>query len=60
MKNSFISPISREEAERCIRLLADEVAPDWVSTVTLGKVTAVIINKSARIGVSGWRSRVEV
>ncbi|KAH0565195.1 hypothetical protein GP486_001411 [Trichoglossum hirsutum] len=60
LKDSLTNPISREEAERCIQLLADEVAPDWISTVTLGKVSAVIINKDARRGVAGWRDRVEV
>ncbi|KAI9769260.1 MAG: hypothetical protein M1840_004389 [Geoglossum simile] len=60
LKNSLTSPISREEAEKCIQLLVDEVAPDWINTVTLGEVTAVIINKSARAGVSGWKDRVEM
>ncbi|KAH0542330.1 hypothetical protein FGG08_003267 [Glutinoglossum americanum] len=60
LKNSLANPISREEAEKCIQLLADEVAPDWVNTVTIGEVTAVIINKGARSGVSGWKDRVEI
>jgi DNA replication factor Cdt1 C-terminal domain len=60
LKNSLTSPISREEAEKCIQLLVDEVAPDWINTVTLGEVTAIIINKKARAGVSGWKDRVEM
>jgi hypothetical protein len=60
LKNSLTNPISREEAGKCIQLLADEVAPAWVNIVTLGGVTAVIINKGARAGVSGWKGRVEM
>ncbi|KAI9778432.1 MAG: hypothetical protein M1839_008078 [Geoglossum umbratile] len=60
LKNSLTNPISREEAEKCIQLLVDEVAPDWVKTVTLGEITAVIINKGARVGVAGWKGRVKM
>ena len=41
LQTSLKHPVAAEEAERCVRLLAEEVAPQWVSITEVGKLVAV-------------------
>lgn len=52
LQNSVRNPISREEGERSIRLLAEEVAPDWIGLVTMGKgkLIAAVLNRGCQPG----------
>ncbi|KAL1899870.1 hypothetical protein Sste5346_002736 [Sporothrix stenoceras] len=43
VKDSLRMPIAREEAASCIRLLAKEVAPEWLSMVSMGGREIVIM-----------------
>jgi hypothetical protein len=46
--DSFKTPISKEEGATCVRLLASEIAPEWVRIVKMGKVEALVVNRDAR------------
>ncbi|KAI9858427.1 MAG: hypothetical protein M1824_004294, partial [Vezdaea acicularis] len=37
LQNSLRNPISEEEGTECMRILANEIAPEWVTIVTMGK-----------------------
>ncbi|KJR83218.1 uncharacterized protein SPSK_04136 [Sporothrix schenckii 1099-18] len=43
IKDSLRMPIAREEAASCVRLLAKEVAPQWLSIVSMGGREIVIM-----------------
>lgn len=44
LKDSLRLPISKEEATACVRLLAAEVAPEWLKIVTIGGKENVVIS----------------
>ncbi|KAI9738189.1 MAG: hypothetical protein M1834_008687 [Cirrosporium novae-zelandiae] len=46
LEKSLRNPMSKEEGERCLRLLAEELTPDWIQLVLLGKIKGVVLNKS--------------
>lgn len=58
LRDSFKSPMSREEADTCVRLLASEVAPEWVKIVKMGKTEAVVVNRDERPGDLDIKGRV--
>lgn len=49
LKDSFRSAISKEEGEVCVKLLASEIAPEWVKVVHLRKMDQVIIMTEDRV-----------
>jgi len=49
LKDSFRTPISKDEAESCLRVLAAEVAPQWVKVVQMGKVEALVVHREMRM-----------
>ncbi|KAE8444761.1 hypothetical protein EG329_014221 [Mollisiaceae sp. DMI_Dod_QoI] len=48
LKDSFKTPMSRDEADICVRLLAAEIAPEWVKIVKMGKTEALVVNRDER------------
>ncbi|KAH5989088.1 hypothetical protein HBI84_191420 [Parastagonospora nodorum] len=48
LRSSIRSPISQEEAMKCLEVLATEVAPGYVSVVTMGTMSSVVVNQAAR------------
>lgn len=50
LQMSLRNPISKDEAVRCVRLLAGEVAPEWVSVREVGKVNGVTVKGSMGLG----------
>ncbi|KAG9247760.1 hypothetical protein BJ878DRAFT_491262 [Calycina marina] len=48
LRDSFKSPLSKEEGDICVRLLAAEVAPNWVKIVKMGKTDALVVNRDER------------
>uniref|UniRef100_A0A8H7KBR7 DNA replication factor Cdt1 C-terminal domain-containing protein n=1 Tax=Bionectria ochroleuca TaxID=29856 RepID=A0A8H7KBR7_BIOOC len=46
LKDSLRMPISKEEATTCIRLLATEVAPEWIRIVALGGRENVVLQRN--------------
>jgi hypothetical protein len=48
LRDSFKTPMSKEEGDACVRLLASEIAPEWVKVVRMGKVEALAVNREGR------------
>ncbi|KAK2624914.1 hypothetical protein QTJ16_005283 [Diplocarpon rosae] len=58
LRDSFKTPISKEEADTCVRLLAAEIAPEWLKLVRMGKVEALVVNRDERPTELGIMRRV--
>lgn len=43
LKDSLRQPISKDEGAACVRLLASEVAPEWLRIVTIGALENVVV-----------------
>ncbi|KAI9813227.1 MAG: hypothetical protein M1827_004169 [Pycnora praestabilis] len=48
LQTSLKNPISKDQGMKCIRLLASEIAPEWIRLITMGKVTGVVVSKGFR------------
>jgi hypothetical protein len=59
LKDSLRSPISREEGETCVKLLASDIAPEWLKVVKMGKSQAVVVNRPSRPGDMDLKLRIE-
>ncbi|KAJ9625016.1 hypothetical protein H2203_004967 [Taxawa tesnikishii (nom. ined.)] len=59
LQNSLRNPISIEEAERCIGLMAEEVAPRFVGVIQTGDVRGVVITKAGRPTTVELRARLQ-
>ncbi|KAL6866043.1 hypothetical protein ACO1O0_002143 [Amphichorda felina] len=46
LKDSLRVPISKEEATNCVRLIASEVAPEWLRVVTIGGRENVVVQRN--------------
>ncbi|KAK5114562.1 hypothetical protein LTR85_010139 [Meristemomyces frigidus] len=60
LQQSLRNPITREEVERCLEVMATDVTPGFVSVVSSGGVKGVVIAKAQSIGVTALRERVEM
>ncbi|KAI0842523.1 hypothetical protein F5Y06DRAFT_129287 [Hypoxylon sp. FL0890] len=58
LKDSFRMGISREEGAACVRLLANEVAPEWVRVVTLAARENVVIDMDRELSKAEVERRV--
>lgn len=58
LQNSLRNPISKTESELCIRLLAEDVAPEWVGLLRMGKVAGVVVNRGAQPASSDMKRRL--
>lgn len=61
LQTSLRNPIAKDDAVRCVRLLASEVAPEWVRVREVGKVVGVTVRKGDRglVGRGDLMGRVE-
>ena len=59
LKDSCRTPISKEEAEACLRVFAAEVAPQWVKIVQMGKVEALVVHREMRLAKEEVSRKVE-
>ncbi|KAJ4324637.1 hypothetical protein N0V94_001207 [Neodidymelliopsis sp. IMI 364377] len=48
LRGSIRSPISKEEALKCIEVIASEVAPGYVSMVNMGAISSVVVMPAMR------------
>lgn len=48
LRSSVRSPISQEEAMKCVEVLANEVTPGYVSIVNMGSFSSVVVNRAYR------------
>ncbi|KAF2768563.1 hypothetical protein EJ03DRAFT_328216 [Teratosphaeria nubilosa] len=59
LQQSLRSPISREEVERCLGLMASEITPGFVSIVVSVAVKGVVVNRALKVDLVTLRERVE-
>ena len=59
LQMSLRNPISKDEAVRCIKLLADEIAPEWVGMREVGKCIGIMIRPGKAVGREEMKKRVE-
>ncbi|CAN8106269.1 unnamed protein product [Discula destructiva] len=60
LKDSLRLPISKEEGTTCVRLLASEVAPEWLRIVTIGNKENVVITVPRAPSSSSVAERVKM
>ncbi|KAK1771095.1 hypothetical protein QBC33DRAFT_526816 [Phialemonium atrogriseum] len=60
LKDSLRIPISHEEGACCVRLLATEVAPQWLRVVTIGGKENVVIQMASQPSKAAIQDRVNV
>jgi DNA replication factor Cdt1 C-terminal domain len=58
LRDSFQTPMSKEEGATCVRLLASEIAPEWVKIVKMGKIEALVVNRDEKPGEEDIKERV--
>jgi len=58
LRDSFKTPMSKEEGATCLRLLASEIAPEWVRIVKMGKLEALVVIRDEKPGEEDIRERV--
>ncbi|KAK3403054.1 hypothetical protein B0T20DRAFT_399933 [Sordaria brevicollis] len=60
LKDSLRTPISQEDAAGCVRLLASEVAPQWLRMVTVGGKENVVVTTALQPSKMEVGQRVKV
>lgn len=50
LQDSMRNPIAREEAELCLRIMAEEVVPGFVELVGIGNEFGVVVKRAGRMG----------
>ena len=58
LRDSFKTPMSKDEGDTCVRLLVSEIAPEWVRLVKMGKVEALVVNRDERPSELDIKQRV--
>lgn len=48
LQTSIRTPLSKDEALKCVEVLASEVAPGYVSVVKMGVISSVVVNQAMR------------
>lgn len=59
LKDSLRMPISKDEATNCIRLIASEVAPEWLRVVTIGGRENVVAQRNQQPADHVIKERVQ-
>ncbi|KAI1133284.1 hypothetical protein F5Y10DRAFT_228682 [Nemania abortiva] len=59
LKDSFRMGISKQEGAVCVRLLASEVAPEWVRVITLAGRENVVVETACQLGKPEVARRVQ-
>jgi hypothetical protein len=59
LRDSFKTPMSKEEGATCVRLLAAEIAPEWVKIVKMGKTEALVVNRDEKPREEEIKERVK-
>ncbi|KAK5691262.1 hypothetical protein LTR17_025732 [Elasticomyces elasticus] len=59
LQQSLRNPISREEVERCLELMAGEITPEFVSLFVSGSVKGVVVRREGKVDAADVRERIE-
>ena len=58
LQQSLRSPITREETERCLGIMATEIMPSFVKIVASGALKGVVVTKGGKIGFADLKERL--
>lgn len=58
LQQSLRNPISREEVERCLDIMAAEIMPTFVQMIASGSVKGVVVTKAGKIGFADLKERL--
>ena len=59
LQMSLKNPIAKDEAVRCVRLLAGEVVPEMVGIREVGRLVGVTIRKGVGLGREEIRGKIK-
>ncbi|KAK3714475.1 hypothetical protein LTR37_007781 [Vermiconidia calcicola] len=59
LQQSLRNPISKEEIQQCLSLMATEITPGFVSLVCSGAVMGVIVTRGRKVDLDELRQRVQ-
>ncbi|KAM3086964.1 hypothetical protein ACMFMG_001077 [Clarireedia jacksonii] len=59
LKDSFKTPISKDEGSTCVKLLASEIAPEWVQVVKMGKTEALVFDREKKPGEKDIKEKIK-
>jgi hypothetical protein len=58
LQQSLRTPITREEVERCLGIMAAEIMPSFVRVVSSGMMHGVVVTKGGKIGFADLKERL--
>ena len=59
LQNSLANPITKEQSEQCMRILAEEMAPGWIELVRMGLVVAVVVKRGKKPAAADLRAKMD-
>ncbi|PQE27375.1 hypothetical protein CJF32_00000370 [Rutstroemia sp. NJR-2017a WRK4] len=59
LRDSFKNPVSKEEGYICVKLLASDIAPEWVQVVKMGKSEALVFDREKKPGELDIKERIK-
>lgn len=60
LQQSLRNPISKEQAERCLSLMANEITPGFITMVRNGSVTVLVVAKSGKVDSMELKRRLQI
>lgn len=58
LQQSLRTPITREEVERCLGLMATEIMPTFVRVISSGSMNGVVVMRGGKIGFADLKERL--
>ncbi|GAB7328897.1 hypothetical protein MBLNU13_g00762t1 [Cladosporium sp. NU13] len=58
LQQSLRTPITREEVERCLGIMATEIMPTFVKVISSGSMNGVVVTKGGKIGFADLKERL--
>lgn len=58
LQQSLRNPITREETERCLGIMAAEIMPSFVKVVASGALKGVVVTRGGKIGFADLKERL--
>jgi hypothetical protein len=58
LQQSLRTPITREEVERCLGIMATEIMPTFVRIISSGGMNGVVMTKAGKIGFADLKERL--
>lgn len=58
LQQSLRTPITREEVERCLGIMAAEIMPTFVKVISSGMMNGVVVTRGGKIGFADLKERL--